>query len=194
MNRPIILIVLSFFLLTACFSNKAETDSKNSIYYIDNKGSDTIVNLALAWAEKYQSEHTDVSVAVTGGGSGTGIAALINKTTNIANASRQIKKEEIAEAKKNGVDPVEHTIARDAIAVIVNPNNPVSRLTMQQISQATWAAPTNKVSFADGGLFGRFINSLAGNSGPSFPVARHWIRKLKSSGEDLDSEFCKDMA
>ena len=134
MNRPIILIVLSFFLLTACFSNKAETDSKNSIYYIDNKGSDTIVNLALAWAEKYQSEHTDVSVAVTGGGSGTGIAALINKTTNIANASRQIKKEEIAEAQKNGVDPVEHTIARDAIAVIVNPNNPVSRLTMQQIS------------------------------------------------------------
>jgi phosphate transport system substrate-binding protein len=73
-------------------------------------------------------------VAVTGGGSGTGIAALINKTTNIANASRQIKKEEVAEAKKNGVDPVEHTIARDAIAVIVNPDNPVSQLTMQQIS------------------------------------------------------------
>ncbi|MGE5376636.1 MAG: PstS family phosphate ABC transporter substrate-binding protein, partial [Bacteroidota bacterium] len=68
------------------------------------------------------------------GGSGTGIAALINKTTNIANASRQIKAEEVAEAKKNGVDPVEHTIARDAIAVIVNPTNPVHQLTMQQIS------------------------------------------------------------
>ncbi len=134
MKRLFILIFLSLFLLSACSSNKAETNSKKATYYIDNKGSDTIVNLALAWAEKYQSEHPDVSVAVTGGGSGTGIAALINKTTNIANASRQIKPEEVAEAKKNGVDPVEHTIARDAIAVIVNPTNPVSQLTMQQIS------------------------------------------------------------
>jgi phosphate transport system substrate-binding protein len=121
-------------LLSACTSNRAENNSGNSAYNIDNKGSDTIVNLALAWAEKYQSERPDVSISVTGGGSGTGIAALINKTTNIANASRQIKAEEVAEAKKNGVDPVEHTIARDAIAVIVNPTNPVSQLTMQQIS------------------------------------------------------------
>ena len=134
MKRLFIPIVLSFFLLTACFSNNAENDPQKATYYIDNKGSDTIVNLALAWAEKYQSEHPDVSVAVTGGGSGTGIAALINETTNIANASRQIKAEEVAEAQKNGVDPLEHTIARDAIAVIVNPNNPVSQLTMQQIS------------------------------------------------------------
>ena len=134
MNRLILPIVLSFFLLTACFSNKAETDSQNAGYYIDNKGSDTIVNIALAWAEKYQSLRPDISIAVTGGGSGTGIAALINKTTDIANASRQIKAEEVAEAEKNGVDPREHIIARDAIAVIVNPNNPVSQLTMQQIS------------------------------------------------------------
>ncbi len=134
MKRLFILIFLSLFLLSACSSNKAGTSSQKAAYYIDNKGSDTIVNLALAWAEKYQSEHPDVSVSVTGGGSGTGIAALINKTTNIANASRQIKPEEVAEAKKNGVDPVEHVIARDAIAVIVNPNNPVSQLTMQQIS------------------------------------------------------------
>src|SRR5512144_2451704 len=134
MKRLFFPIFLSLFLLSACFSNKTETTPQKTKYYIDNKGSDTIVNLALAWAEKYQSEHPDVSVAVTGGGSGTGIAALINKTTNIANASRQIKAEEVAEAKKNGVDPVEHTIARDAIAVIVNPSNPVSQLTMQQIS------------------------------------------------------------
>ena len=134
MNRLILSIVLSLLLLSACTSNRAENNSGNSAYNIDNKGSDTIVNLALAWAEKYQSERPDVSISVTGGGSGTGIAALINKTTNIANASRQIKAEEVAEAKKNGVDPVEHTIARDAIAVIVNPTNPVSQLTMQQIS------------------------------------------------------------
>jgi phosphate transport system substrate-binding protein len=134
MKRLILPIVLSFFLLAACSSNQAGTNSQKAAYYIDNKGSDTIVNLALAWAEKYQSLHPDVSIAVTGGGSGTGIAAMINKTTDIANASRKIKNEEVDQAKANGVDPVEHTIARDAIAVIVNPSNPISQLTMQQIS------------------------------------------------------------
>ena len=134
MNRLRILIVLLIFLLSACSSDTTETNPTTPAYYIENKGSDTIVNLALAWAETYQSEHPEVSIAVTGGGSGTGIAALINGTVDIANASRQIKEEESAEAKANGVDPVEHIIARDAIAIIVNPENSVSELTLQQIS------------------------------------------------------------
>ncbi len=136
MNRPVLLFILFVTLLAACSSN-TQTNSPSSsstASYIQNKGSDTIVNLALAWAEKYQAEHPEVRISVTGGGSGTGIAALINKTVDIANASRQIKPEEVAEAKKNGVDPVEHVIARDAIAVIVNPENPVKQLTLQQIS------------------------------------------------------------
>ncbi len=102
--------------------------------YIQNKGSDTIVNLALAWAERYQGEHPDVRISVTGGGSGTGIAALINGTVDIANASRQITDQEKSEAKKNGYDAIEYVIARDAIAVIVNPHNPVNNLSLQQIS------------------------------------------------------------
>ena len=101
---------------------------------IENKGSDTIVNLALAWAEKYQNLYPEVRISVTGGGSGTGIAALINGTVDIANASRQIKPEEIKAAEANGTEPVEFVIAQDAIAVIVNPNNPVNQLTLQQIS------------------------------------------------------------
>lgn len=92
------------------------------------------MNLALAWAEQYQAEHSEVRISVTGGGSGTGIASLINGTVDIANASRKIKDEEIAEAQSNGVEPVEHIIARDAIAVIVNPENPVGQLTLKQIS------------------------------------------------------------
>ena len=92
------------------------------------------MNLALAWAERYQNEHADVRISVTGGGSGTGIAALINNTVDIASASRSIKEEETEAAKANGVNPVEHVIARDAIAVIVNPENPVSELTLQQIA------------------------------------------------------------
>lgn len=115
-------------------SSSEEAASDSSATYIENKGSDTIVNLALAWAERYQAEHPEVRISVTGGGSGTGIASLINGTVDIANASRRIKEEEIAEANSNGIEPLEHIIARDAIAVIVNPQNPVSQLTLKQIS------------------------------------------------------------
>uniref|UniRef100_A0A7C4KJS7 Phosphate-binding protein n=1 Tax=Anaerolinea thermolimosa TaxID=229919 RepID=A0A7C4KJS7_9CHLR len=102
--------------------------------YIQNKGSDTIVNLALAWAERYQELHPDVRISVTGGGSGTGIAAMIDGTVDIANASRAMKAEEISAARAKGIEPVEHVVARDAIAVIVNPANPVDQLTLEQIS------------------------------------------------------------
>jgi phosphate transport system substrate-binding protein len=135
MKRTLILaLLLSSFIFTSCGSSNNSTASDSPAKYIENKGSDTIVNLALAWAEKYQSDHPDVRISVTGGGSGTGIASLVNGTVDIANASRKIKEEEVAEAKTNGINPVEHIIARDAIAVIVNPNNPVSELTLQQIS------------------------------------------------------------
>ena len=137
MNRLILLIsiVVIFVFTTSCGpASSAEAASDSSAAYIENKGSDTIVNLALAWAEKYQGDRPEVRISVTGGGSGTGIASLINGTVDIANASRQIKGEEVDEAKSNGIEPVEHTIARDAIAVIVNPENPVSQLTLKQIS------------------------------------------------------------
>lgn len=137
MNRFIrlVTILLVFLFMISCGPTSSEGAAPDSsAAYIENKGSDTIVNLALAWAERYQSEHPNVRISVTGGGSGTGIAALINGTVDIANASRKIKPEEIEEAKANGVNPVEFVIARDAIAVIVNPENPVSRLTLKQIS------------------------------------------------------------
>lgn len=138
MNRQPILtitILIAVLFMSACGpASSAETASDSSAAYIENKGSDTIVNLALAWAERYQGDHPDVRISVTGGGSGTGIASLINGTVGIANASRQIKSEEIKTAESNGVEPLEHIIARDAIAVIVNPENPVDKLTLQQIS------------------------------------------------------------
>ncbi|MGA2974553.1 MAG: phosphate ABC transporter substrate-binding protein [Spirochaetia bacterium] len=99
-----------------------------------NTGSDTLVNLALAWAERYMALHQQVRISVTGGGTGTGIASLINGTIQIANASREMTAEEIAQAKKNGIMPVRFTVALDAIAVVVNPQNPVTRLTLGQIS------------------------------------------------------------
>jgi len=135
MKRRLILILVASFMLVSCSLSSSSNDtSDTSAAYIENKGSDTIVNLALAWAEKYQNDHPEVRISVTGGGSGTGIAALINGTVDIANASRKIKEEEVDEAKSNGIEPVEFIIARDAIAVIVNPQNPVKELTLRQIS------------------------------------------------------------
>ena len=121
--------------LAACVPTPASTGGQGAASYsIQNVGSDTMVNLALAWAEAFQDEHSDTRIAVTGGGSGTGIAALVNGTVDIANASRQIKKEEADRAKSNNIAPAEHVVARDAIAVIVHPSNPVKQLTLQQIS------------------------------------------------------------
>ena len=127
--------VAGSFLIAACTAGLPDEQSFAApSLTIDNKGSDTIVNLALAWAEAYQQVDPQVQISVTGGGSGTGIAALINGTVDIANASRRIKVEEREAAEANGIEPQEFVIARDAIAVIVNPDNPVEWLTIDQVS------------------------------------------------------------
>ena len=101
---------------------------------MENKGSDTLVNLALAWAEAYVQVRPEVRISVTGGGTGTGIAAMLNGTVDIANASREIKPEEMKAAKEKGMMPQQFVVAGDAIAIIVNPENPVQQLTLQQLS------------------------------------------------------------
>lgn len=135
------LILLSF---TSCSLPTTSPDNSSApVSLIENKGSDTIVNLALAWAEEYQVVNPEVYLSVTGGGSGTGIAALINGTVDIANASRRMKEEEKDSAIQNGSNPVEFVIARDAIAVIVNPENPVDNLSLEQISDIYSGKITN---------------------------------------------------
>jgi phosphate transport system substrate-binding protein len=136
LTKFIKIIILLIFLLAGCTSqpDSDESPSIESNENINNTGSDTIVNLALAWAEKYQEVSPQTNIAVSGGGSGTGIASLINQTTDIANASRQIKPVEVENALENGIEPNEFVIARDAIAIIVNPNNPIDELTLQQLS------------------------------------------------------------
>jgi phosphate transport system substrate-binding protein len=134
--------VIAIHLVLLCSCQPQEADELRGTG-IEDVGSDTMVNLALAWAEAYAQLHPEVRVSVTGGGSGTGIASLINGTIDIANASRQIKPEEVAEAEANGVLPVEYVAARDAIAVVVNPENPVDRLTIAQISAIYQGLITN---------------------------------------------------
>lgn len=138
MKKSWVIFLILAFILSGCGNNTAtsqtntNTDTQDS--YIENKGSDTLVNLALMWAEKYQLVHPNVQISVSGGGSGTGITSLINGTVDIANASRAIKAEEIAEANSQGIEPYEIVVADDAIAVIVNPQNPVEQLTIEQVA------------------------------------------------------------
>ena len=102
---------------------------------IQNKGSDTLVNVAQAWAEAYQSVDTNVAVAVTGGGSGTGIAALINGTVDIANASRAMKDREIELAVANGQKPVRFIVGYDALAVYLHKDNPMDQIAIEQVAE-----------------------------------------------------------
>lgn len=129
--------------LWGCRAQPSEGTPQPAAVSIQQKGSDTLVNLALAWAEAYMRLHPEVRISVTGGGSGTGIAALINGTVDIANASREMKPEEIAEAQKNGHTPKEYIVAWDAIAVVVHPSNPVDGLTLQQVSDIYTGKITN---------------------------------------------------
>ena len=112
---------------------KAQTSGDRQV--LQNKGSDTLVNVAQAWAEAYKEVNPKVAVAVTGGGSGTGISALLNGTVDIANASRSMKDKEKATAKSKGISPVEHVVGYDALAVFVHKNNPLDKVSLEQLAE-----------------------------------------------------------
>ena len=124
--RTLTLVALAAALTTAgC--RRSDHKGSGGRTLIQNKGSDTLVNIAQAWAERYREVDPNVAVAVSGGGSGTGIAAIINGTVDIANASREIGPQEAAAARKNtGKDPVQHVVAKDALAVVVHSANPLA--------------------------------------------------------------------
>jgi phosphate transport system substrate-binding protein len=100
---------------------------------ITQKGSDTMLELCQYWAEDFNALSDDVTVEIYGGGSGTGITALINSQVDLAQASREIKTSEIESANTNGIYPVEFKVAIDGISIIVNDGNSVQNLTMDQL-------------------------------------------------------------
>jgi phosphate transport system substrate-binding protein len=110
---------------------------------IQIKGSDSEVNLVQRLAEVFMQKHPDVNIAVTGGGSGTGIAALINKKTDIANSSRELTPKEEEAAKKAGLQPFRVVFATDAISVVTHPANPVNKLTLDQLGKIFKGEITN---------------------------------------------------
>lgn len=136
------------------------------------KGSDTIVVMGQRWAEEYMKQHPETTIQVTGGGSGVGIAALLNGTTDIANASRAIKDKEVEKARQAGYYPEEYRVAIDSLAVVVSASNPVNELTVKQIM----------------GIYIGKINDWSEVGGPSAPIVRY-CRESSSGTYQFFKEF-----
>jgi len=136
MFKKWVFVLIAVMFATSAFAAK----DKNSIQV---KGSDTMVNLGQAWAEKYMEKNTGDFVAVTGGGSGTGLSSLISGTCDIAMSSRNIKEKEFALAQQKGINPNEIKVALDGLAVVVNPGNPISKLTLAQLADIFTGRLTN---------------------------------------------------
>lgn len=102
---------------------------------VEIKGSDTLINLVQVLAETYMKGHPDAKIAVTGGGSGTGIAALLNKKCDIADSSRGIKAKEVEDASSKGIDPKRVVVAIDGLSIITNTQNPIDKLTVDDIGK-----------------------------------------------------------
>ncbi|SES92823.1 PstS family phosphate ABC transporter substrate-binding protein [Anaerobranca gottschalkii] len=152
----VITILLVTFSLVGCGGNAEK--------YIEVKGSDTMVNLGQHWAEAFMAKNPEVTISVTGGGSGTGIAAIQNDNTHIAQSSRPMTETEIENAKANNVQISEFIVGQDGLAVVVNAKNPVSDLTMAQLKDIFTGKITHwsELGWEEGGeitLYSRQSNS-----------------------------------
>ena len=156
-------------LMTGCDKKgSADGGKKAGAIALQNIGSDTMVNLAQAWAEAYAKVDSGVSVEVSGGGSGIGVAALINGTCDIANSSRKLEKEEEekATAKYGGKHPTEYLVAYDALAIYVHPSNPMNEISVEQLSDL----------FRDGGKTSKWSElgvAIPGGQDEAVRVSRH---------------------
>ena len=143
----VVFMLLTTLVLNGCGSkddgsSQNGTESSSDDKTIQVEGSDTMVNLAQAWSEKYQANNSDVTIEVSGGGSGVGISSLIQGLADMANASRKMKDKEKARAESElGVAPVEYVVGQDALAVYVHKDNPLEEITLSQLESI----------YADGG-------------------------------------------
>jgi len=171
--------VASFLIFLGFASSAYSADHRT----LQIKGSDTMVNLGQAWAEEFMNAHPDVSIAVTGGGSGTGIAAILSGTCDIAQSSRDLKEQELSKAKATGKPVTQTVVGLDGLALVVHPGNPVSQLTTDQLSDIFTGKITNWKA-----LGGKNLPILAlsreRNSGTHVYFLEHVLRRGKADGKE----------
>ena len=138
--RKIILFVCVLMALSVLGAQAQDKASKNAITV---KGSDTLVKLSAHWAEVFMTKQSNISVSVTGGGSGVGIAALLNGTTDIANASRDVTEAEKKKGLEASIVVTESRLALDGIAIVVNKENPLNEITIEQLRKIYTGEVTN---------------------------------------------------
>ena len=155
---------------------------------IQIKGSDTMLNLGQKIAEEAMKSNKGMKIAVTGVGSGTGIAAIINKTVDIAQSSRDIKEKEIEQAKAGGTEIKEYIVAYDGITVIVNKENPVKNLTTDQLRSIYIGEITNWKELGGEDL-PIVVTSRDSSSGTHLFFKEHILRKGNEKGPE---EYRKD--
>jgi phosphate transport system substrate-binding protein len=151
-------------------------------------GSNTVTPLSSVWAEEFMKDNPQVSIAVSGPGSGAGIAALIDGTTDICQASRAMKQSEVDQAEARGVHPYEIQVASDGLSVVVNPSNPVSELTIAQISAIYTNQITNweEVGGNDASIV---VLSRDTNSGTHVFFKEHVVQMLGLPTQDTTLEY-----
>ena len=180
LNVAVIFIILLAIIANGCSRQNTGTQAKPAIQI---KGSDTMVNLRQAWAEEFAKLHPEVNIAVTGGGSGTGIAALLNGTCDIAESSRDVEDKEITLGKEKGVNFVKHTVGLDGLAVVVHPSNQVTNLTVDELRAIFMGEITNWKIL--GGKDSKIvILSREVNSGTHVFFKEHVLRKGNSKSKE----------
>jgi phosphate transport system substrate-binding protein len=134
--RKYFCLIQLLFVVTVCGCNRGDTTTSSAETIVRVEGSDTMVNLAQAWAEEYNKAHPDASIQVSGGGSGVGIASLIDGVTDMANSSRKMKERELTRAEdRTGKRPREFEVALDALAVYVHKDNPIDAISIEQLAE-----------------------------------------------------------
>jgi len=167
--RPTMLGLPIIFIFIAAGCGKSTSDTQGSIIRVE--GSDTMVNIAQAWAENYHKLHPLASVQVLGGGSGVGIASLTDGNCDMANTSRKMKDDEIARAKeKQKASPVEHIVGYDSLAIYVNKDNPLDSISLEELAEI----------YGDGGKLTKW--SQLGVKIPSGTDQIVWLNRQSSSG------------
>ncbi len=180
-------MVLSALLAVGCGDGKrAPGEAAKKKTTITDKGSDTMVQLAQRWAEEYAKKNANMNVQVSGGGSGTGISALINGTTDIANASRPMKPEEREQVKsKFGADVIEIPVAKDGIAIYAHESNSVDSLTIEQLRGIYLGQITDWK--AVGGAPGKIILYGRENSSGTYEFFKEHVLEKKDFPADVQT-------